>query len=233
MKVAVISFPGTNCDRDVLHVLRKLLKLDARLVWHADSDLADYDAAILPGGFSYGDYLRAGIIAAYSPAVKGIKKMAERGKPILGICNGFQILVEAGLLPGALLSNSSLRFVCRWVKVMVENSSTAFTCSVEEAGILRMPVAHMQGRYFVDDEGLKNLRENRQVTFSYVDDEGLRSGESNPNGSLENIAGISNVEGNVVGLMPHPERSSEAVLSPSNSSDGLSVFQSMVKRLGG
>lgn len=233
MKVAVIRFPGTNCDRDVLHVLRSLLKLDARLVWHADSDLVGYDAAVLPGGFSYGDYLRAGIIAAHSPAVKGIKKMAERGKPILGICNGFQILVEAELLPGALLPNSSLRFVCRWVKVMVENSSTAFTCSVEEAEVLRMPVAHMQGRYFIDDEGLKNLRENRQVTFSYVDDEGLRSGESNPNGSLENIAGISNVEGNVVGLMPHPERSSEAVLSPSSSSDGLSVFQSMVKRLGG
>ena len=233
MKVAIVSFPGTNCDRDVLNVLKNVLKMDADLKWHMEDDIGDYDAAILPGGFSYGDNLRAGIIASHSPALQNIKRMAERGKPILGICNGFQILVESGLLPGALLRNSSLKFVCKWVNVMVENNETTFTANCDVSSILRMPIAHMQGRYIMDQKGLKQLKENKQIVFTYVNDNGQINSASNPNGSLENIAGISNTKGNVVGLMPHPERSSNAMLSPNKTIDGMKIFQSMLRILRG
>ncbi len=231
MKIAVTVFPGSNCDRDTLHILKNILKVDADLVWHKEPDLDRYDAAILPGGFSYGDYLRGGVIAAFSPVMKQVKDMARSGKPVLGICNGFQILVEAGLLPGALMTNISLKFVCRWTKLKIESRKTAFTNLCETGSILNMPIAHHQGRFFVGEEELKKLIDSEQVIFSYVDDAGVKTKEANPNGSLQNIAGVCNEEGNVVGLMPHPERSSEPELSPYLSGDGLLIFRSMLNQL--
>ena len=233
MKVAVLSFPGSNCDRDVVHVLKNVLKLRADLVWHKEPLPEDYDAVVLPGGFSYGDYLRAGVIAAYSPMLKSIRRMADEGKPILGICNGFQILVEAGLLPGALLRNLNLKFICRWVNVRVERASTPFTSRFKKSSVIKMPIAHNEGRYFIDDKGLRSLYDNDQIVFTYVNEKGEKTDESNPNGSIENIAGICNPEGNVVGLMPHPERASEAVLSPFGSEDGLLLFTSMMDHIKG
>lgn len=231
MKIAVTVFPGSNCDRDVLHVLRNVLKVDADLVWHKEPDLARYDAVILPGGFSYGDYLRGGVIAAFSPVMKQVKEMANSGRPVLGICNGFQILVEAGLLPGALMTNLSLKFVCRWTKLKIETVRTPFTNLCEEGVVLNMPVAHNQGRFFTGEEDVKRLIDRDQVVFSYVDGGGVKSEEANPNGSLLNIAGVCSKEGNVVGLMPHPERASESILSPFLSEDGLLIFRSMVNSL--
>jgi phosphoribosylformylglycinamidine synthase I len=228
MKVAIAVFPGSNCDRDTLHVLCNVLKTDAEPVWHREADLDKYDAVILPGGFSYGDYLRGGVIAAFSPILKQVKEMARSGKPVLGICNGFQILVESGLLPGALMTNLSLRFVCRWTKIQVENCRTVFTSLCNSSKILNMPIAHHQGRFFVDQKELEQLIDNNQIVFSYVDASGQKSDEANPNGSLMNIAGVCNQEGNVVGLMPHPERSSEPILSPFLSQDGLLIFRSML-----
>lgn len=224
MKVAVISFPGSNCDLDTLYVLKELLGVEADLLWHESADLVEYDGAILPGGFSYGDHLRAGLIAAYSPVMKQIRAMAEEGLPILGICNGFQILVESGLLPGALLRNIGLKFVCRWTKIRVETDRTAFTIDCLKGDILHMPIAHNEGYYFIDQDQLAELHLRDQIVFSYVD--------SNPNGSVENIAGVCNEEGNVVGLMPHPERASETILSPFESQDGLRILQSMITYLG-
>ena len=233
IRIAIIRFPGTNCDRDTLHVIKNILKINTELVWHTDNNIDKYDVAILPGGFSYGDNLRAGIIAAHSPALKIIKDMANKGKPILGICNGFQILVESGLLPGSLLYNSSLKFVCKWINVKVNNCKTSFTSDCKKSSILRMPIAHAEGRYFIDNKGLKELKRNNQIVFTYVNEQGIKNEESNPNGSLENIAGISNIEGNVVGLMPHPERSSEKILSPYNNDDGIKIIQSVVNNLKG
>ena len=217
MKIAVIQFPGSNCDLDTLHVLRDVVRVDADLVWHKDFSGQDYDAAILPGGFSYGDHLRAGIIAAYSPAMASIKKMADENKPILGICNGFQILVESSLLPGALLRNSCLKFVCKWTTLKVETESSAFTQLYKKGQNIRMPIAHNEGRYFVEEETLEELRRNDQVILRYV-------GE-NPNGAIDHIAGICNKERNIVGLMPHPERASEIILG---SNDGKRMFESML-----
>ncbi|MFQ6134883.1 MAG: phosphoribosylformylglycinamidine synthase I [Nitrososphaerales archaeon] len=231
MKIAVTVFPGSNCDRDTLYILKNILKVDADLVWHREPDLDGYDAVILPGGFSYGDYLRGGVIAAFSPIMKQVKEMARNGRPVLGICNGFQTLVEAGLLPGALMTNISLKFVCRWTKLKIETSRTAFTTLCEMGSILNMPVAHHQGRFFVEEGELKRLINHGQIVFSYVNEEGEKTEEANPNGSLLNIAGICNEEGNVVGLMPHPERSSEPVLSPFQSEDGLLIFRSMLNHL--
>ncbi|MBI2937104.1 MAG: phosphoribosylformylglycinamidine synthase I [Thaumarchaeota archaeon] len=231
MKVAIAVFPGSNCDRDTLHVLRNVVKTDADLLWHREPDLDRYDAVILPGGFSYGDYLRAGVIGAFSPILKQVREMAREGKPVLGICNGFQILVESGLLPGALMTNLSLKFVCKWAIVKVESSRTAFTGLFEEGALLNMPVAHQQGRFFIDEKELKRLVDNDQIVFSYSDAAGRKSEEANPNGSLANIAGICNREGNVVGLMPHPERASEPILSPFQSQDGLLIFRSMLNHL--
>ncbi|MBI2127157.1 MAG: phosphoribosylformylglycinamidine synthase I, partial [Thaumarchaeota archaeon] len=224
MKVAVIRFPGTNCDLDTYHVLRKVLRVPADLIWHEEVDLTSYGAVVLPGGFSYGDHLRAGIIAAHSPAMQQVKEAARDGKPVLGICNGFQILVEAKLLPGALLRNTGLRFVCKWVNFRVDSNRTAFTSGLKEGTILRMPIAHNEGRYFLDEKGTRELQRKGQVVFRYVDDKGDVTEEANPNGSLSNIAGVSNDVGNVVGLMPHPERASEKILSPYGSSDGLAIL---------
>lgn len=231
MKIAVTVFPGSNCDRDTVNILKNVLKIDADLIWHKESDLDSYDAVILPGGFTYGDYLRGGVIAAFSPIMKQVKEMALNGKPVLGICNGFQTLVEASLLPGALMTNNSMKFICKWTKLKVETNSTVFTNICKKDSILNMPIAHQQGRFFVDDNNLNILIENDQIVFSYVNSEGKKTDESNPNGSLMNIAGISNKAGNVVGLMPHPERASESILNPLRSEDGLLLFKSMLNHL--
>jgi len=228
LKVAVIKFPGTNCDLDTVHVLRDLLGLPTELVWHKAFRGAEYDAAILPGGFSYGDYLRAGVIAAHSPATKEVIEMAREGKPILGVCNGFQILIEAGLLPGALLPNDSLTFVCRWVTLRCETDRSVFTSLIPVDDLLHIPVAHQEGRYFNEAKALKEMAENGQIVFRYAHLDGKLTPEANPNGSVENIAGICNLEGNVLGLMPHPERASEKILSPFGDDDGLAIFESMV-----
>lgn len=220
MKVAVIQFPGSNCDLDALHVLRDVVKVEAELIWHKNFKDSSYDAAILPGGFSYGDHLRAGIIAAYSPAMTSIKEMAKQNRPVLGICNGFQILVESSLLPGALLRNSGLKFVCKWTTLRVETEHSAFTGLYSKGENIRMPIAHNEGRYFVEEETLKELNRNDQVLFRYV-------GE-NPNGAIDDIAGVCNEDRNVVGLMPHPERASESILG---SDDGRKMFESMLNWL--
>jgi phosphoribosylformylglycinamidine synthase len=228
--VAVVRFPGSNCDLDAVGALKRIPGAEPRLVWHEDSSLASYDAVVLPGGFSFGDSLRAGAIASRSPALGRIAKLADRGAPVLGICNGFQVLIESGLLPGALLRNSTLRFVCRWVSVKVENRRTSFTRNMTNGQILRMPIAHNEGRYFASESDLDRLTSEHRVVFRYCDDKGRVSRTSNPTGTLRNIAGIANREGNVVGLMPHPERASEAVLSPFGSADGRLVFESLVGR---
>jgi len=224
VKTAIIQFPGSNCDLDILHVLKNVLKVEAELVWHKDFKDSDFEAAVLPGGFSYGDYLRAGIIAAHSPAMEHVKEMVREGKLVIGICNGFQILVESELLPGALLTNQSMCFICKWVKVRVETDETPFTRHIERKTVLNMPIAHAEGRYVNDPEGIKELHENDQVIFRYVNSRGEISEDSNPNGSMDSIAGICNLERNVLGLMPHPERASEPVLSPFSDSDGLKLL---------
>ena len=218
MKVAVIQFPGSNCDRDTVHVLKNILNLEAQLIWHNEFKESSFDAAILPGGFSFGDHLRAGIIAAHSPATDIVRKMADQGKPVLGICNGFQILIESGLLPGALLRNSSLKFVCKWVDLRVENNRTAFTSSFKGTSQIRMPIAHNEGRFFAEEQDLDAMAAEGRVAMSYV-------GE-NPTGTSRGIVAISNKEGNVVGMMPHPERASEHALG---GTDGLKVFESMLE----
>ena len=227
MKVAVVQFPGTNCDLDTYHILKNVLKTDVSLIWHERTDLDSFDVVILPGGFSYGDHLRAGGIAANSPTIRQIKDIANDGRPVLGICNGFQILVETGLLPGALLANSGLKFVCKWVNLRV-NEDCIFTKLAEKGSILRMPIAHNEGRYFTDDKTIESLERNGQIIFRYVDANGVPNKSSNPNGSIYNIAGISNSKGNVLGLMPHPERASEH-LSSFSSEDGLLIFRSMLR----
>lgn len=228
MRIAVIVYPGSNCDRDVHHVLTNVLKVEADLVWHTDGNLKEYDGVVLPGGFSYGDYLRAGVIAAFSPIMREVKRMAEEGKPVLGICNGFQILVESGLLPGVLMRNVGLKFVCKWVNLRVENNETLFTKRYTQGQILSMPIAHNEGRYYIDPDGLSELKKHNQIVFRYVDADGKLSERANPNGSLGAIAGVCNRRGNVLGLMPHPERASEPILSPTGATDGLEIFKSML-----
>ncbi len=232
-KVAVVQYPGSNCDLDALEVLRTKVKTKADLVWHKELKQDDYDGYVLPGGFSYGDYLRAGAIAASSPSLKVVDEAAKDGKPVLGICNGFQILVEAGLLPGAVLRNTGLRFVCKWTKLRVENNRTSFTNLAAKGQTLNIPIAHNEGRYYLDKNELANLESNLQITLRYVDKNNQTSEAANPNGSLDNIAGISNPQGNVMGLMPHPERASIPDLSPSNKPEGLLIFGSMIKAMGG
>lgn len=228
MKTAVIQFPGSNCDLDIFHVLKDVLQIETDLVWHTNFKSTDYDAAILPGGFSYGDYLRAGIIAAHSPAINQVEIMAQEGKPIIGICNGFQILIESELLPGALLSNQTRTFICKWVNIRVETNNTNFTRNIPKGTILKIPIAHAEGRYTIDPKGLKDLRENDQIVLRYVDENGNLTKIGNPNGSMESIAGICNNDRNVFGLMPHPERASEKILSPFSSSDGLKILSRFV-----
>jgi phosphoribosylformylglycinamidine synthase len=228
VKAAVIQFPGSNCDLDIFHVLKDVLKIETDLVWHTNLKSTDYDGVILPGGFSYGDYLRAGIIAAHSPAINQVEIMAKEGKPIIGICNGFQILIESELLPGALLSNQTGAFICKWVNIRVETNKTNFTRNISKGTILRIPIAHAEGRYTIDQKGLKDLHENDQIVFRYVDKNGNLTKIGNPNGSMDSIAGICNIDRNVLGLMPHPERASEKILSPFCSSDGLKILSKFV-----
>ncbi|QQG48036.1 MAG: phosphoribosylformylglycinamidine synthase I [archaeon] len=214
---------------DAVAAIRRVRGLRPDLVWHEDSEVSKYDAVVLPGGFSFGDYLRGGAIAARSPALGRIERLAEKGVPVLGICNGFQILIEAGLLPGALLRNSTLRFVCRWVTVKVENERTPFTRGMKKGQVLRMPIAHNEGRYTAQPGELARLGSEAGVVFRYCDQEGRATKGSNPTGTSKNIAGITNREGNVVGLMPHPERASDRVLSPYDSADGASIFASLLE----
>jgi phosphoribosylformylglycinamidine synthase len=228
VKTAIIQFPGSNCDLDIFHVLKDVLQIETDLVWHTNFKAEDYDGAILPGGFSYGDYLRAGIIAAHSPAIDQVEIMAQEGKPIIGICNGFQILIESELLPGALLSNQTRTFICKWVNIKVETNNTDFTRNISEGTILKIPIAHAEGRYTIDPKGLKDLRENDQIVLRYVDENGNLTKIGNPNGSMDSIAGICNNDRNVFGLMPHPERASEKILSPFSSSDGLKILNRFV-----
>lgn len=228
MNVAVLRFPGSNCDLDVVQALHAVDDLNPKLVWHERDDIGKFDAVILPGGFTFGDYLRAGAIAARSPSIPRVRRMAEKGKPVLGICNGFQILVEAGMLPGSLLRNEGLKFVCRWVNVRVENNATPFTRLAEKNAVVRMPVAHGEGRFFSSNREVRELVRDGRVVLRYVDGEGRLSRAGNPNGSLSNIAAICNEEGNVMGMMPHPERASDPALSPDGSSDGRLLFSSMV-----
>ena len=227
IKIAVVQFPGANCDLDAVHVLRNVVGIDTSLVWHNHFKEAEFDGVILPGGFSFGDYLRAGIIAAHSPALDEARIMLKDGRPILGICNGFQILTEAEFLPGALLQNESLKFVCKWVNMKVLNNQTAFTHGMDTNDVLAMPIAHGEGRYYTDN--LKELEENDQIVFKYSTEDGSFKSEANPNGSLENIAGICNLEQNCVGLMPHPERASESILSPKQTTHGKIFFESMIE----
>lgn len=224
MRTGIVVFPGSNCDRDVHHVLNDVMGINAQYIWHTKESIDDYDALILPGGFSYGDRLRAGVIAAKSPIVEAIKKKAHEGLPILGICNGFQILVEAGLLPGALVKNVKLKFSCKWLKMEVLNVNTPFTNMFKLNDEIQIPIAHGEGRFVIGDDTLEELKQNNQIVFKYKD--------QNPNGSTEMIAAICSKEGNVMGLMPHPERASEPILSPNqtNSNAGL-IFRSLKKFL--
>src|SRR5256884_6481178 len=230
-EVAVIQYPGSNCDLDTLEILRNVVKARTDLVWHKDLAHDNYEAYVLPGGFSYGDYLRAGAIAAASPSLRTVRGAAEGGKLVLGICNGFQILVEAGLLPGAVLRNSALRFACKWTRLRVETTRTPFTNKAEKGQVLEIPIAHNEGRYYLDKEQISELERNQQIVFRYVSEEKKPTEDANPNGSIDNIAGICNHEGNVMGLMPHPERASLPVLSPNNQKDGRVIFDSMIRTL--
>jgi phosphoribosylformylglycinamidine synthase I len=228
MKFAVVVFPGSNCDQDCIHVLRNVLHMEVTAVWHQDASLDDAQCVILPGGFSYGDYLRTGALASFSPIMEAVQEFANRGGLVLGICNGFQLLLEAGLLPGAMLRNRSLRFICKPQLLRVENNKTPFTHLYSEGQLIQVPIAHGEGNYFLDPEGLEQLRTNNQIVFRYADATGNVSSEANPNGSVDNIAGIINAAGNVLGMMPHPERCSEAVLG---STDGLLLFQAAIAYL--
>ena len=225
MKFAVLQFPASNCDQDAVHVLKNVLGHDTRLVWHKETSLGEPDAVIVPGGFSYGDYLRTGAIARFSPVMQALQAFAAKGGLVLGICNGFQILCEVGLLPGALIRNRSLQFRCEPVHLKTLTTESPFTRRIEAGRILRMPVAHGEGCFYADPPTLERLQANRQILWQYADARGEVTEASNPNGSLLNIAGICNETRNVAGLMPHPERACEAVLG---SEDGRPVFESMV-----
>ena len=225
MRVAVLVFPGSNCDHDAYHAFKNVLGVRAELVWHREESLSGFDAVVLPGGFSYGDYLRSGAIARFAPVMGAVKKMAGEGAPVLGICNGFQILVEAELLPGALISNSNLRFISRMVSLKPEHNNSPFTRSLDTGSSYAMPIAHRSGNYIASPELLKALDANGQIAFRYVDASGKESPGSNPNGSVGNIAGVLNKQGNVLGLMPHPERAVESLMG---SRDGLALLKSMV-----
>ncbi|MGA2643418.1 MAG: phosphoribosylformylglycinamidine synthase subunit PurQ [Candidatus Sulfotelmatobacter sp.] len=225
MKFGVIIFPGSNCDHDAYWTIQNVAKQPVCFLWHESHDLENCDAIIVPGGFAFGDYLRTGAIAKFSPVMESVRRFAESGGLVLGICNGFQILCEAGLLPGALMRNTGLKYVCRAVDVRVENALTPFTNACSQGEVLTIPIGHMEGNYFCDQETLEELRRGNRIVFRYSTAAGEISGSANPNGSLDNIAGICSESGNVVGMMPHPERSAEAELG---CTDGLKIFQSLV-----
>ncbi|HRY12444.1 MAG TPA: phosphoribosylformylglycinamidine synthase subunit PurQ [Syntrophomonadaceae bacterium] len=226
MKFGVIVFPGSNCDADCYHVVRDVLGQEVDYIWHKESSVSGCDALILPGGFSYGDYLRTGAIARFSPIMPAVIDFANQGGLVIGICNGFQILLEAGLLPGAMLRNRSLKFICNSTNLKVQRTDTAFTNQLLPDEIIKVPIAHGEGNYFCDQPTLAALKRERRILFSYCDANGVESEEANPNGSVANIAGIINEGGNVLGMMPHPERCSEEILS---GTDGLGIFTSMLE----
>lgn len=228
MKFGVLIFPGSNCEHDAYHMVSKVLHLPVEFIWHQSKDLKGSDAIVVPGGFSYGDYLRTGAIARFSPVMEAVRRFAATGGLVIGICNGFQILLESGLLPGAMLKNRGLKYVCRHVYVRVESVETPFTGLAKRGSVLQIPIGHMEGNYFADEATLRELEENGQVVFRYCTSDGEIADAANPNGSLSNIAGICNPQKNVLGMMPHPERASEALLG---SEDGLVVFKSMVSSL--
>jgi len=228
MKFGVVVFPGSNCDHDAYHALGQVLHQPVEFLWHQSEQVAGFDAIILPGGFSYGDYLRTGAIARFSPVMRAVERFARAGGFVLGICNGFQILCEAGLLPGALVRNAGLRFICRQVHIRVETADTPFTGAAKSGQVLKMPIAHAEGNYFCDEATLAGLERNRQIVVRYTTHEGREEAAANPNGSLANIAGICSRERNVMGLMPHPDRSVEAALG---SEDGLVIFRSLIQSL--
>ena len=225
MKFGVIIFPGSNCDYDAYMVIKDVIKRDVEFLWHQEASLSKCDCVILPGGFSYGDYLRTGAIARFSSIMKKVMDFAQDGGLVVGICNGFQILLEAGLLPGAMLRNTSLRFICKFVHIEVENENTPFTNLCHKGQVLKIPIAHTDGNYFIPEDGLKKLKQNQQIVFRYCDQYGKITPEANSNGSLYNIAGICNEKRNVLGMMPHPERASERILG---AEDGKHIFQSIV-----
>ncbi len=226
MKFGVVVFPGSNCDYDTLYAVRDLFEQEAEFLWHKNHDLRGADCIILPGGFSYGDYLRSGAIARFSPIMQEVREFALKGGMVLGICNGFQVLLELGLLPGAMLRNKNLKFLCRHVHLRVDNAETPFTRAGEEGQVLRIPIAHFDGNYFIDGAGEAEIARNRQAVLRYCDPQGQLSEEANVNGSLGHIAGLINTRGNVLGMMPHPERASEPLL---DSEDGRVIFRSIVE----
>lgn len=227
-KFGVVVFPGSNCDHDTYYVLKKIFDLDVIFLWHKQSGLEDCDVIILPGGFSYGDYLRTGAIARFSPIMNEVITFANKGGYVLGICNGFQILLEAGLLPGVMIRNESLNFVCKDIYLNIENKETVFTKGINGKSALKVPIAHGEGNYFADESTLKELEANNQIVFKYSESDGSITSTANPNGSVRNIAGIINKAGNVLGMMPHPERSSDSVLGKT---DGSLIFKALVNNI--
>jgi len=228
MKFGVVVFPGSNCDHDTYHVISKVIGQPVDFIWHRQSTLGDCDAIILPGGFSYGDYLRTGAIARFSPVMKAVTEFASNGGLVMGICNGFQILCEAGLLPGALMRNAGLKFICKHVNIRVESVDTPYTSRCTRGQILSVPIAHGDGNYYCDADTLAELQRENRIVFRYCDANGHLTTEGNPNGSLDNIAGVCNRERNVMGMMPHPERASEVLLG---SNDGRTIFSSLADTL--
>lgn len=228
MKFGIVVFPGSNCDADCYHVLQNVMEQDARYIWHKETGFSGLDAIVVPGGFSYGDYLRTGAIARFSPVMPAVMDFASNGGLVIGICNGFQILLEAGLLPGAMLRNRTLQFICRRVFLKVKNNQTPFTNQLQENQVIKVPIAHGEGNYYCDDTTLAELHRNQQVVFTYCSPEGEETDPFNPNGSRDNIAGIMNKDGNILGMMPHPERCSEAIMG---GQDGFAVFASMMNWL--
>jgi phosphoribosylformylglycinamidine synthase len=228
LRVGIIVFPGSNCDQDCLHVVRAVMGASAEFVWHKAARLPPLDAVVIPGGFSYGDYLRTGAIARFSPVMADVARFADGGGPVLGICNGFQILLEAGLLPGAMLRNRNLAFICKDVHVRVENTALPFTGRCRPGQVLTLPIAHAEGNFYTDPSTLSSLTANKQIVFRYCTPDGAVTPDANPNGSLDNIAGITNERGNVLGMMPHPERGAEALLG---NEDGRLIFLSILDSL--
>lgn len=224
----VIVFPGSNCDHDAYHAMKHVLGCETKFLWHKDTDVSDIDFLIVPGGFSYGDYLRSGAIARFSPIMQEVIKFANNGGPVMGICNGFQILLEAGLIPGAMMHNHKLRFVCKNVNIRCETTNSLFTSSLQKGQVFDIPVSHGEGNYFIDQDGLKSLQDKDQVLFRYTDALGNATEEANFNGSIDNIAGITNDGRNVLGMMPHPERAMEKILG---SEDGKPIFESILNSL--
>lgn len=228
MKFGVLVFPGSNCDHDTYHVLAEITHQPVTFLWHDSEDLQNVDAVLVPGGFAYGDYLRTGAIARFSPVMQSVRKFADAGGLVLGICNGFQILTESGLLPGALMRNAGLKYICKQVHLRTETTHSPFTSQLQPGQVLRIPIGHMEGNYYCDDQTLRELQAEDRIAFRYCTPDGRITPEANPNGSLDNIAGVLNKGRNVLGMMPHPDRSSESILG---SADGLAIFQSMIGTL--